>query len=162
MAPCYACGRTVAFGGVKDQGFRFCSKECHKRKASYLRQMGNVSDSSAVAEAERIRAGRCPRCGKNGGVDIHKSLFVWSAILITKTQENKFISCSSCARKKQAFDTLGTAALGWWGIPFGLIMTPLGVLLNIVQMVGSSRKGEPSKLLTQYAREVLARVAARS
>ncbi|MBA3929960.1 MAG: hypothetical protein C0521_10290 [Xanthomonas sp.] len=162
VGPCYSCGTTVAFGGVKDQGFVFCNKQCHVRKAHFLRDIAAVPDKDATAEAQRIKAGRCHHCGKNGGVDIHRSVFVWSAILITRTQENKLIGCSGCARKKQALDTLGTVALGWWGIPFGLILTPLGLLMNLGQMISSSTKEQPSKYLTQYARERLARSAPRS
>jgi hypothetical protein len=162
VGSCYSCRNTILFGGIKDQGYRFCSKACLQRRAPYLKELSAVSDASANTEAERIKAGRCSKCGRNGSVDFHKSIFVWSAIIITRTSENKFICCSVCARKKQALDTLGTATLGWWGIPFGLIMTPMGILINVAQMIISAPKPQPSKQLIQYAREGLARAVARS
>ncbi len=124
-----------------------------------MAELAAVSEASVDAEAEQIRSMRCPRCGKNGGVDMHKSVFVWSAIIFTRFHENKYVSCASCARKKQALDTLGTAAFGWWGIPFGLIGAPTGIVMNLAQMISSSVKTQPSRQLREYARDRLARNA---
>jgi len=157
MGPCYTCKKTVAFGGIKDSGFRFCSKDCYSQKARFIQELASIPDSSTKAEAGNIKSGACGTCRQKGNVEFHKSVFVWSAILVTSTKENAFIGCTSCARKKQLLDTLGTAVLGWWGFPFGLIMTPLAVSINIFQMIKSGSRKEPSEALMQYARERLAR-----
>lgn len=156
MGPCYTCGKTVAFGGVKDHGFRFCSKQCRTYKAPQLKALSAISDSSVEAEALRIREGACARCGEQGGVDIQKSAFVWSAIIITKMKEDKFVGCAKCARKAQAKASLGTLLVGWWGIPFGIIATPTAIVINLVLMLTSGTKAHPSKNLKSYARERLA------
>ena len=161
MGPCLTCGTTVAFGGVKDQGFRFCNKQCHQVKARFIGELAAVSDASAKAEAERIRAGCCPGCGKYGGIELHESIFIWSAILITRTRERRFVGCATCARHEQIKDSLGTLFLGWWGIPVGIVMTPVGIIVNVARMITAGRDRPVSKALTRYAREGLARQAAR-
>ena len=78
MGPCYTCKRVVAFGGIKDHGFRFCSKSCHAQKAALIDAIGSIPIANADAEALKIRDGRCAKCGRHGNVEFHKSVFVWS------------------------------------------------------------------------------------
>lgn len=156
MGPCYTCKRTVAFGGIKDHGFRFCSKPCHQRKAALIDAIARVPEGNVSAEAHRIKNGPCGKCGRSGNIEFHKSVFVWSAILITRMSEQTFVGCSSCARKKQALSTAGTFLVGWWGIPFGLLFTPAALIANVYHMVRSGPRREPSPLLRDHARERLA------
>lgn len=159
MGPCFTCGRTIAFGAVKDRGYKFCSQPCRQRKAPYLDALQSIPDADVDAEAENIRNMSCPDCGKKGGIDIHKSMFVWSAILFTRFQESRSISCTACGRKKQAMATLGTAAFGWWGVPFGLVGAPTGILVNVARMVSGAKRKQPSKELRDYARDRLFRAS---
>jgi len=160
MATCMTCGKTIIAGGVKDHGYRFCSKPCHQRKAAYISKLSEVPEAAVAAEVEKLRAMRCPRCKGNGPLNEHKSAFVYSMIILTRFGEKKHMCCTKCALKSQALDTLGAATLGWWGVPFGLILTPIGIVTNLVQMgVSLNRKG-PSKSLRSFARERLARQAA--
>ena len=156
MGPCYTCKRTVAFGGVKDHGFRFCSKSCHAQKAVFIDTVAAVPAANVDAEVTKIRNGLCAKCGKPGSIEFHKSVFVWSAVLITRMSERTFIGCSSCARKAQALSSAGTLLVGWWGIPFGLLFTPMALLANAYQMIRSGPRTLPSNLLKDYARERLA------
>lgn len=156
MGPCYTCKRTVAFGGIKDHGFRFCSRSCHAQKAAFIDSVASVPAASIDAEATRIRDGLCARCGKSGSIDFHKSVFVWSAVLMTRMSERTFIGCSTCARKAQALSSAGTLVVGWWGIPFGLLFTPAALLANAYHMIRSGPRAQPSPLLKDYARERLA------
>jgi hypothetical protein len=156
MGPCYTCKRTVAFGGIKDHGFRFCSKPCHARKAAFIDSLASVPVASIDAEVMKIRNGRCAKCGKAGSIEFHKSVFVWSAILITRMSESTFIGCSTCARKAQALSSAGSFLVGWWGIPFGLLFTPAALIANAYHMVRSGPRAQPSSHLKDYARERLA------
>lgn len=156
MGPCYSCKRTVAFGGIKDHGFRFCSKACHAQKAAFIASLASVSAANVDVEVAKIRNGLCAKCGKSGSIDFHKSVFVWSAVLITRMSENTFIGCSTCARKAQALSSVGTLLVGWWGIPFGLLFTPAALLVNVYQMIRSGPRAQPSSLLRDYARDRLA------
>jgi len=156
MGPCYTCKRTVAFGGVKEHGFRFCSKACHAQKSAFIDSVAAVPATSIEAEALKIRNGLCAKCGRPGHIEFHKSIFVWSAILITRTSERTFIGCTRCARKSQALSSAGTLLLGWWGIPFGLLFTPAALAANLYHMVRSGPRDRPSTMLRDHARERLA------
>lgn len=156
MGPCYTCKRTVAFGGVKDHGFRFCSKKCYAQKAAFIDAVSAVPAASVETEALKIRNGLCAKCGKPGNVDFHKSAFVWSAVLFTRMSERTFVGCTSCARKSQVISSAGTFLAGWWGIPFGLLFTPAALIANVYYMIRSGVRDHPSTQLRDYAREQLA------
>jgi hypothetical protein len=160
MSKCATCGKSIIAGGIRDHGFRFCSKPCHQRKASYIAKMRAIPDAVVKIEVEKIRHMRCARCKKNSGVEMHKSAFVWSMIFMTRFGEHKHVCCKTCALKSQAMDTVRTALFGWWGIPFGLIMTPISIVSNVSQMIITARRTQPSSALSEFARERLARQAA--
>jgi hypothetical protein len=157
MSKCATCGKSIIAGGIKDQGFRFCSKPCHQRQAPFLSKIGQVSEDAVDREMTRVRALRCSRCKRNGEVDMHSSAFVYSMIIMTRFGQNKHLCCKSCALKAQAKDTLSTAALGWWGFPFGLIMTPISLVSNVAQMVATARRKEPSAAMRLYIKQQVAR-----
>jgi hypothetical protein len=160
MATCKTCGKSIIAGGIKDHGYRFCSRMCHQRKAPYLSKLAEISEAAVDAEVEKLRTGRCPRCRSVGHVDEHQSVFVYSMILITRFGQRRHMCCAKCALKSQALDTLGTATLGWWGIPFGVIGTPVGIVMNLAHMGVTLRRKKPSKRLREFARDRLARQAA--
>jgi hypothetical protein len=45
--------------------------------------------------------------------------------------------------------------LGWWGIPFGLLITPFKIIANVVEMLRKDR-AEPSNALRARVRAHLA------
>lgn len=143
-------------GGVKDHGFRFCSKACHAQKAGLIELVAAVPVASIDAETARIRSGACSRCGRPGNVEFHRSVFVWSAVIYTRMSERTFIACTSCARRAQAKAAAGTLLAGWWGIPFGLLFTPVALCANAYQMLRSGNRRQASASLREYARERLA------
>lgn len=60
---------------------------------------------------------------------------VWSALVLTNWSSHPAISCRGCALKRQAGSLLSCLVLGWWGLPWGLVWTPVQVIRNIVGMV---------------------------
>ena len=162
MATCYACGKSYSFG-IKEQGFTFCSKSCRATRGTFLKAMSDIQPSLVIAEAQKIQGGTCATCKRPGDVDLRQSTFVWSAIILTRTRTERFLSCSGCARKRQSVDTLGTLLLGWWGIPSGFILTPIALVTNTAQLVSPlfSKTG-PSKVLQQVIRERMAKDQAAS
>ena len=78
------------------------------------------------------------------------------ALLFTQYGCKTFFGCAGCARKAQALGFVGTSLLGWWGIPFGLILTPVGLVANVYHVFRSGFRREPSAMLRRYARERLA------
>lgn len=153
---CPTCGNSVLFGGIKDGKRRYCSKRCYEAD-EINRVADTIPDSVSDELSLNINQGNCPKCGGPGPVDLHKSYSVYSFILITKWSTNEHLLCVSCARKQQATDLLGSLLLGWWGIPFGLIVTPIMIISNVVSMFQNPGEDGPSKALKKRSKLLLAK-----
>ena len=154
MAKCASCGRII-FGGLKDGGKRFCNARC--------RAGGQIFAAASVLPAEvvdglatQIHAGSCPKCKGPGPVDIHVSHRVWSALFLTRWSSSPQISCRRCGLKSQAGNLLFSSLFGWWGIPWGLIFTPVQISRNIGAMLWPPKAANPSEQLKRVARLQLA------
>jgi len=80
-----------------------------------------------------------------------------SYLVMTTWSKNPILSCSNCHRKKVAGDTTATLFLGWWGFPFGLIVTPMQLFRNISAASSShSPATEPSSELCSFVRSIIA------
>jgi len=124
--------------------------------------MGRVGDRIPDAvikkEAQKIMNGPCPECNQiSHDVELRYSYRAVSYLVMTTWSKIPILACRSCHRKKVAGDTLTTVLFGWWGFPFGLIVTPVQLLRNM-SAAGSpnSRKTEPSADLCSFVRGVLA------
>jgi hypothetical protein len=151
MASCAACGQTILFGGVQESDLRFCNSICQS-KAGAVRAASAVPETAAKALADQIRMGLCPLCKGPGPVDVHLSHWVWSAIAMTRWGSKQQLSCRRCAVKSQLGNLAFSGTLGWWGFPWGLVMTPVMVSRNLMAIFSSSERSEPSPRLVQVAR----------
>jgi endogenous inhibitor of DNA gyrase (YacG/DUF329 family) len=155
MAKCGGCGSTILFGGITHQGQPFCDQRC-VTMGQFL-EVRKAIPAEALQEATmKFRESKCPQCGGAGPLDVHPSYFVWSAIVFTRSTSKSALSCRSCARKKQAMSALGSGVVGWWGIPFGLIMTPVQVIRNVFEMASPRGSRGPSRELIEFVRDELA------
>lgn len=155
MASCNACGTTIIFGGKTIGGQRFCNDTC-ARNGPILFRAAQLSDSDVRVLALRIHGGKCPKCSGSGPVDVRTSHQVWSAIFFTRWKSTQHISCRRCGIKSQAGDLIISAVAGWWGFPWGLLMTPIQVARNILGMALAPTPTLPSPKLLQRARLLLA------
>jgi hypothetical protein len=151
MANCSYCDSFILLGGKTDQTGRYCNGSCQ--------QAGNLLALSAQlrpAEIQRlvqeVHHGNCPRCGNPGPVDVYKAHKVWSAFVLTSWSSSPAVSCKSCATKRQLGAIAFSGVLGWWGFPWGFIITPTQVIRNIVEMCSSPTQGQPSPLLERVVR----------
>lgn len=123
-------------------------------------ELGRISDTvpeDAVDElVVQIKNSKCPTCENIGGIEMFKSYFVYSIIILTSWKEKPTLSCRSCAKKRQINDLVASFFLGWWGIPFGIIVTPIIVIMNVVAMFRDPSKKNPSKELKERARLLIA------
>jgi hypothetical protein len=94
-----------------------------------------------------IHQGKCPKCNGHGPVDVHKSYWVWSALLFTRWGSSANICCRKCGRTEQLNAGLLSLVLGWWGFPWGLIMTPIQIIQNLVGLLGGPSDAQPSENL---------------
>jgi hypothetical protein len=130
MAKCDACGSTIIFGGIQQGNYHFCSEACLE-KENLMIIGGSTMEGSLNAGFQ----GKCPKCGGEGPINIHTSYFVWSALIFTSWKSTPNICCKSCGVKDQALSAVGSFFLGWWGLPWGIIMTPVQIIRNIAAII---------------------------
>lgn len=152
---CPTCGNSILFGGIKDGKKKYCSKRCYEAD-EINRVATTIPENDVEALAQNIHKGHCPKCNGTGPIDIHKSYSVYSILIYTKWQTNEHLLCKKCASKQQATDLVGSLLLGWWGIPFGLIVTPIIILMNTVAMFQDPGIKGPTKALNHRSRSILA------
>jgi hypothetical protein len=155
MAKCNSCGSTIIMGGVSDGEFRFCNDKCHYN--GYLQSVADqIPENVLEQEALRVHAGCCPVCQGSGPVDVHVAHKVYSVLLMTSWESQPFVCCKSCGVKKQGLGAAFSFFAGWWGFPWGLVMTPVQVIRNIVGMLQSGDSATPSEDLRRIVSASLA------
>ena len=151
MATCANCGRTIAFGGPKEGEQRFCGKPC--QAAFHLnRASSQLPDGFIQEKAAEVHAGPCPKCGGPGPVDVHASHWVWSAGLITRWSRKTELCCKRCGNGAKWKATAFSGLLGWWGFPWGLLMTPAQIIRNVGYMISGPDPTRPSDKLVEMVR----------
>jgi len=155
MPACATCGTLILFGGVRDGSYRFCNKKCHAN--GFVAATSNaLPDELVDCETAKLHAGRCPKCGGPGPVDLYTSHTVMSFLIMTRWASKPEATCRSCARKRQLGALASSAALGWWGIPWGFIITPVQVVRNLAALASSPSPLAPSPALREFVRTVIA------
>ncbi len=102
-------------------------------------------------EIERIHSGNCPVCKGPGPVDVYYSRWVRSFIVATQWGSSSALSCRPCRNKKWLQDTTTTVAMGWWGFPSGIVLTPIVLLRNGWEFYCGPKASRPSKRLHPVA-----------
>jgi hypothetical protein len=155
MAACGACNTTILFGGVRDGNERYCNSDCHGR--AYLAAVAQRIPRDVLREhTASVYRGMCPRCQGPGPVDVHTSYRVWSALFVTSWRSVPRISCARCGRKAQIGDAAFSLVLGWWGFPWGFIVTPLQIARNVGAMIRTNPMTVPSADLERMVGILLA------
>jgi len=158
MAACAYCGTTILFGGRREEDLRFCNDTCHAN-GSLLAVAQQVPEELVRRETEQVHQGPCPQCQQPETVDVHVSYWVWSALVVTSWSNRPRISCRSCAQPRQLLGIVCSAVLGWWGLPWGFIMTPVQIVRGIGAVLGGPDPSRPSARLTGMVRLMIAQQA---
>jgi hypothetical protein len=153
---CPTCGSSILFGGIKDGDRRYCSKKCYDADA-VSRAADAIPDPVSDEFSSQIHRGNCPKCQGEGPVDVHKSYTIYSALFFTKWATVEHILCTQCARKRQATDLLSSLLLGWWGLPWGVIVTPIIIVADLLALFQNPGAYGPSDALKRHAKLILAR-----
>ena len=133
-------------GGARAGDQRFCNNTC-LQNAHILAITKDVPNDVLERKVEEVWRGNCPKCGSLGPVDVHKVHEVWSALILTRWTTKAQISCHSCAVKRQLGGAAFSLAFGWWGFPWGLVLTPVQITRNIVGMSRGPDSSQPSEAL---------------
>lgn len=156
MPTCATCKSTILFGGVRDGTRRYCNPTCHG-KDELVRIAQQIPGTTVHEAAEQIHRGPCPRCRGSGPVELHTSHRVWSMLVVTQSVDEPVVCCTRCANRRRLRAALFCALLGWWGFPWGLLLTPLQIARNLSGLRSSpQRVGHPSHELLQHVRMALA------
>ena len=159
MAICSACGSTIVFGGRELSGMHFCNEGCAGRDqiADAARQ---VPVQEAQALADQIHGGWCPQCAGPGPVDVRSTYEIRSA-KATRWGTLTQVSCRRCGVRHQSLAALDSAVLGWWGFPWGLLITPVQIARNLIALARPHDPKRPSPQLVLHSRMLLAEHALR-
>ena len=158
MAKCDYCGSTILFGGKQDANGRYCNAKCQGRGA-LLALSQQIPQATLQEQVWKVHQGLCPKCGGSGPVDVHVSHKVWSALYITKWSSTPTTSCRSCGIKSQLTGSAFSLFLGWWGFPWGLVLTPVQIGRNVF---GIARPPDPSKPSAQLEKIVRMTIASQA
>ena len=151
MATCAICSTTILFGGVTDGDLRFCSDKCHAGGLVHS-VAEQVPDEVIEAHTLQLFHGLCPKCNSTGPVDVHHSWFIYSALVFTSYRPREHVCCLRCARKAQLLDLAASSVVGWWGFPWGIIMTPVYIVKNLYALLTAEAPLEPSEALRAHVR----------
>ena len=146
MAKCGYCGSTIIIGGVRTGDQRFCNARCH-RNASVLSVTKDIPAELLDRKINEVWRGTCPKCGRFGPIDVHKVHEVWSAVVLTRWTTKAQVSCHPCAVKRQLGGVAFSLVCGWWGIPWGFILTPVQVTRNVIGICSGPSTARPSEEL---------------
>ena len=162
MARCATCTNTILFGGKTVDGRRYCNAKCVENghvldlAERVMRANEQVTDGEVLQAATARHGGPCPRCGGDGPVDVHTSHRVWSMVFLTRWQAHGHICCRRCGLKAQGKDMAISAVAGWWGFPWGLVMTPVQIVRGAICMASPNEPNHPSAELIDRVRTELA------
>lgn len=159
MTKCDFRGTRILMGAFKQGELRFCNAECGA-KADLIRVSRTIPDDVVEREVREVHQGSCRKCSGPGPVDVHTSHRVDSALVFTAWSSHPEVCCRACGIKKQIKHGAFSFFLGWWGLPFGLIMTPVQLARNLSGVVGIGEPdpGVPSPALDRAVQLRLAAV----
>lgn len=153
---CDFCKNSARFSALLDEGQRFCSKSC-LRNARLLEVAEEISQEEILGHASLIKNGACPECRQlTSRTEVRRYYRVWSVGIFTQRTDRAHICCHACARKTNFGSLVFCMLFGWWGIPWGIIMTPVQIIANITEMFRPLSDPVPSEALLQAAKLDLA------
>ncbi len=92
MAKCDYCGKTILFGGVRDDNLRFCNEKCHQNGYAMVLSR-KISQDLVSQQAKAVHQGLCPKCQGSGPIDAHTSYRIYSLLLFSSWRSIPTISC---------------------------------------------------------------------
>jgi len=142
--------------GLRPEVYQIIENEIKKRNLSPNLASGVKAQNKeyTIEELETysklLRELSCPVCGNhreqlNGTV----SHTVKSFVFVTSYRTKITIACESCLDKKNNDAIRSTALLGWWGIPWGILKTPVYIYRN-VQAKKENKLKKPNNALLSF------------
>lgn len=149
MTPCAACGSSIVFGGVQADGDVYCNRTCRDKGRT---RCLDLPDSIVQGRARAVHQSACPKCNRPGPTDLHVAHWAWSALLFTQWGSTPLLGCRRCGNLHRLTRGLATLVFGWWGMPWGFLMTPIQVIRNLVGALHGPDPSRPSAALVRAVR----------
>ncbi|EAY66710.1 hypothetical protein BCPG_05105 [Burkholderia cenocepacia PC184] len=151
-----AAGRSCS-AGSQSTGAAIAARHARTRIRSSSRPNG-CPDAKVRQYVDDWRYGPCPICLREGRpVDVHASHRVVSLLFVTRWATRRHVCCRRCGRRKQALALLASATLGWWGLPWGIVLTPIQLARNLLGLAAR----DPEVATQQFEELVRRKLAAR-
>jgi len=155
MSSCSQCGKSTLFDDRKLDGHHYCSAACAKYHP-LVQASDCVPPDVLQRHVAQWRKVACPRCKRQDGtLDVYEHHRVHSMILMTLWSTRRSLCCRRCGRRDQFMSVLYSATLGWWGFPWGLLMTPVQIIRNIAGLCRRASE-QPSAAFERVVRRQLA------
>lgn len=124
--------------GLRPEVFEIIENEISKRNLNPDIMKGAVAQTKKYTlkelevYAEKLRILSCPICNQkteklNGTI----SFTVKSFVFISTFGRKPIIACPNCLDNENQKSINSTLLLGWWGIPWGILKTPMYIYKNI-------------------------------
>ena len=148
MKRCDTCGATILFGPVRQGNRIYCKAACRDQDVASL-AASHLPADLVVQSVRAIHEGSCPVCGGEGPIDVHVSHHVLSMFVLTSFKSEPKICCHRCGRNAKIKAILLSGLFGWWGVPWGMLGTPVQILRNLPRNKSSDQEG-PSRALLRH------------
>jgi hypothetical protein len=126
--------------GLMPEVVRIIEFEIEKRKLNPHLLKGIIAQNKEYTIDELknyailLRSLPCPICQNTSELLNGTIVYTVKSFLVFTINESKIIiACSSCLNKKSNQAILSTLLLGWWGVPWGLLKTPLYLYRNFAE-----------------------------
>lgn len=110
--------------------------------------------------AELLRNCPCPICNntrdKLNGTIYHS---IKSIIVMSITETRWVIACPDCLDKQNRKAIVSCSLLGWWGIPWGILKTPVYIYRNL-KVKGENRISDPNGPLISFTADNIGQIKA--
>jgi hypothetical protein len=129
---------TQEAGGLRPEVLGILEKEIARRNLNpeimkgVIAQTKKYTNAELEIYAEKLRKIPCPVCNQS-----HKKLngtiayTVKSFLLFTSFGEKPIIACPECLDRENNNSITSTLLLGWWGLPWGILKTPVYIYRNM-------------------------------
>jgi hypothetical protein len=119
---------------------------------SFVSLADEVPEELLEKYLKEIHEGSCPMCGGPGPVDVRLAHYVWSILVLTSDYCQQEVCCRGCGIRLTLTALLFSSLFGWWGFPYGFIMTPVQIVRNLWALITPPDASRPSDLLREFAR----------
>lgn len=147
---CDACNLWVLLSDIEDGDYRYCCDACLETGPVFPRSR-QLPAADVRLKALKISSGRCGQCQGPGPVELRTSYRIWSVVVLTHWSSRQQVSCRRCGLRAQLRGLVYSVLLGWWGLPLGVLMTPVQIVRNLVAMLRVPDPQQPSPGLVHRA-----------